>query len=673
MLKNNCLHLFTFFSFITIPPSHTIFIILLLPSFISASEVMLNFRDTDINDLINVISEVTEKTFIVDPRVKGKVTVISNKPMDGDQVYEVFLSILSVHGFTAIPTGAIIKIIPENFAKSQNSPVLLANEIGDSDAIVTQIVQIKHVSAPQLIPLLRPLIRQQGHLVAYPTNNTLVISDHANNVQRLLKIIRRIDHADKEEIEIIVLEHASAAELVRVITRLEQGAKAKKTKNMPSIIADERTNSLLINGNSATRLRLRTLITHLDTPVKSVGNTQVIFLRYAEAKDLVKVLKGVSESMGENTKSSQTQTAPKGAVKTNIQADEITNSLIITATPTIQKNLQTVIRQLDIRRAQVLVEAIIAEISTDMARELGVQWLFYGTKNASPIGLSNFDNTGTSIVDLGSAAYQNNTPPKLGAGAFLGLGLFGSRILDFAVMLKLLASDTNTNVLSTPSLLTLDNQEAEIVVGQNVPFVTGQYTSTGATSNVSNPFQTIQREDIGIKLKVKPQINKGNAIKLEIEQEVSSISRSSQIASDLVTNKRTIKTTVIIEDGNMVVLGGLIDEDLQQTNQKVPWLGDLPVIGSLFRSQTTKKVKRNLMVFLHPVIIRDAASESIISRNKYDYMRTQQIEQQAQGLPLMSASEIPVLPNLDDFLTILPGDHALSPIELEPQLYKNKF
>jgi general secretion pathway protein D len=647
-------------------------ILLWLPFFVTASEVTLNFVKTDINDLINIISEVTGKTFVVDPRVKGKVTVVSNESMDSNQVYEVFLSILSVHGFTAIPSGAIIKIIPENLAKSQNIPVLLGGENIEGDALVTQVVQIKHVSAPQLIPLLRPLIRQQGHLVAYPANNTLVISDHANNVQRLLKIIRRIDQVNEEEIEVIVLEQASAAEVVRILTTLEKGAKAKKTKRAPAIIADERTNSVLINGDQTTRLRLRTLITHLDTPTERMGNTQVIFLRYAEAKDLVNILKGVSDSLTDKSKSSS---AKQGAIKTNIQADETTNSLIITAIPAIQQNLQAVIRQLDVRRAQVLVEAVIAEVSTDMARELGVQWLLYGTEGTTPIGVSNFDNTGTSIVDLGSVAYQANQNrstnlPNIGAGAFLGLGRFGSSVLNFAGMLKALSSDTNTNVLSTPSLLTLDNQEAEIVVGQNVPFVTGQYTSTGAVGNITNPFQTIQREDIGIKLKVKPQINDGNAIKLEIEQEVSSLSPSSQTARDLVTNKRTIKTTVIVDDGKMVVLGGLIDEDLQQTSQKIPILGDLPLIGGLFRSQSTKKVKRNLMVFLHPVIIRDSASEYKISSNKYSYMRIKQLEQQAKGLPLMPVSEIPVLPDLNDFLTILPGDHALSPAVLEPLLYK---
>jgi general secretion pathway protein D len=652
-------------------------VILFLPT-VFAEEVTLNFKRMDINQLIDLISEVTHKTFIVDPRVKGEITVISNQPMNSDQVYEVFLSILSVHGFAAIPTGNVIKIVPDNLAKSQNTPVLLDNETLAGDSIITQVVSMQHVSAAQLIPFLRPLIQQQGHLVAYPENNTLVISDQASNVQRLLKIIHRIDQVSDEKIEVIALEHASAAEVVRVLTSLEQKTTVATgtagTSNISTLVADERTNSVFISGDQATRLRLRTLITHLDTPVKTVGNTQVIYLRYAQATDLANVLKGITDSI-EKTKTKDTQTTSKETLKTNIQADKSTNSLVITATPAVMRNLKEVIQQLDVRRAQVLVEAIIAEVSNDIARELGVQWMIYGTQNTFPLGVSNFDNTNQKITDLAATGYQvsqnrNTNLPSLNAGAFLGLGQFNSSVVNFAVLLQALSTDTNTNVLSTPSLLTLDNQEAEIHVGQNVPFVTGQYTNTGVTGSITNPFQTIQREDVGIKLKVKPQINEGNAVKLEIEQEVSSIGRSNVATTDIVTNKRSIKTTVIVEDNNMVVLGGLINEDLQQTTQKIPGLGDLPLIGGLFRSQISNKVKRNLMVFLHPVIVRDATSENIISGDKYSYMRTKQLEQQTRGLPLVSEHEIPILPNLDDFLTVLPGD-KLTPIETKPQLDKN--
>jgi len=326
-----------------------------------------------------------------------------------------------------------------------------------------------------------------------------------------------------------------------------------------------------------------------------------------------------------------------------------------------------VIRKLDIRRAQVLVEAIIAEISTDKSRELGVQWIFDGRPDGrGPVGFSNFDNAGTGVVNLANAIVNETTNlSNIAAGAFLGLGRFNSEHLNFAVLLQALSSDSKTNVLSTPSLLTLDNQQAEISVGQNVPFVTGQYTTVGnAATGVTNPFQTIERHDIGIKLIVTPQINEGNAIKLDIEQEVSSVSPS-KLAADIITNKRKIKTTVVVEDGNMVVLGGLIDEDLQQTAQKVPLLGDIPLLGVLFRSNTTSKVKRNLMIFLHPKIIRDANTETLVSSGKYNDMRKAQLEEQKQGVALMEDEESPVLPNLNDFLTILPDGNVLRPAGAE--------
>lgn len=654
--------------------------------------VTLNFKDMDINLLVETVSEVTKKTFIVDPRVKANVTVVSAKPMNSDEVYQVFLSILSVNGFTAVPSGNVIKILPDNIAKSENSPVLGARESSQGDELVTQIVQLGHVSAAQLIPLLRPLIPQQGHLVAYPANNTLIVSDKADNVARLLKIIHRIDQASNDDTEVIMLGHASAAEITRLINTLEQknsaAAVAGGGTNAASVVADERTNSVLISGDKNNRLRLRTLITHLDTPLKSVGNTQVIYLRYAHAKDLVTVLKGISDTVSDGGATSSpaagapatppTSTGNKDKIKTTIQADENTNSLIITAAPDVLRSLQSVIKQLDIRRAQVLVEAVIAEVSNDTARDLGVQWLLGGgSSSLTPIGVSNLTAAGTGIVDIASAAYNLNknssstaTLPSLGNGGMLGLGRVSGGAFNFGVLIKALASDTESNILSTPSLLTLDNQSAEIIVGQNVPFVTGQYSSTGSATGVATPFQTIQRQDVGLKLKVKPQINEGDSVKLDIEQEVSSLTRSSVATADIVTNKRTIKTSVIIEDKSMVVLGGLIDEDLEQTIQKVPVLGDLPVIGGLFRSQNTKKVKRNLMVFLHPVIVRDAATEQLVTQEKYGYMRIKQLEQKAEGQSLLPKSVTPVMQNLNDFMVVYPSDKVESNFDQrgQPQL-----
>ena len=640
-----------------------------LPMISHAQMVTLNFKDMDINLLIDTVAEVTKKTFIVDQRVKGNITVVSSKPMDSEQVYQVFLSILGVHGFAAVPSGEVVKIVPQNVAKSENIPVLGEKQDVAGDALVTQVIQVEHVSAPQLIPLLRPLIPQQGHLVAYPSNNTLIMSDTANNIKRIEKIIQRIDKVKQEDIEIVMLTHASAAEIARIIDALEhnQAQAAGSTTNgngKAKVMADERTNSILISGDESARLRLRTLIAHLDTPVKEEGKTQVIYLRYARAADLVEVLRGVGNSITEQKK---TDGQLNQAQKISIQADESTNSLVITAAPEELRNLRTVISQLDVRRAQVLVEAVIAEVSTDTAKELGVQWILGGRNDGTvPIGASNFTNLGQGqgIIDLAGAAVQidrgGTAIPTLGPGTFLGLGRFASSGFNFALLLKALSSDTNTNVLSTPSLLTLDNQAAQIHVGQNIPFITGQYTNTGAggttTTGIANPFQTIDRQDIGLKLKVVPQINEGNAIQLEIEQEVSNLVQDTN--AGFITNNRSIKTTVIVEDGNMVVLGGLIDEDLQQTTQKVPGLGDIPLVGGLFRSQSTKKVKRNLMVFLHPTIIRDAATETLVSNSKYTYMRAKQLEQKARGVPLLSSEEIPVLPSLDDFLTVLPETNA---------------
>lgn len=644
-------------------------LLLAMPTILYAQNVTLNFKDTDIQQLVNIVSEVTQKTFIVDPRVKAKINVISTHPMDKDQVYSVFLSILNVHGFTAIESGEhIVKIVPDNLAKSQNSPVLSGREVAQDDSLITQIIRVQHVSAAQLVPLLRPLIPQHGHIVAYPANNSLIISDYAGNVKRLHKVIQRIDQPTDEGVEVIMLQHASAPEVSRILTTLYQRQatnQAASGTTAPSVIADERTNSILISGDKATRLHLRTIITHLDTPLKSLGNTKVIYLRYAQASNLVDVLKGVSDTL-ENQQQSDTNTATTGGTQTSIQADETTNSLIITATPDVLRSLENVIDKLDIRRAQVLVEAVIAEVSVDRARELGVQWMTYNTgDNVTPIGMINFDNTGAGIADLATNAYrfnQGNTSnlelPDGINGALFGLGRLGS-VFNFALLVKALSADSNSNVLSTPSLLTLDNQEAEIVVGQNVPFLTGQYTNTGAVAGATNPFQTIERQDIGIKLKVKPQINEGDAVKLSIEQEVSSVSNSS-VASDLVTNKRTIKTTVIVENGNMVVLGGLTSEDLQQVSQKVPILGDIPLLGALFRSTSTQKVKRNLMIFLHPVIVRDAETERLLSQKKYEEMQAIQLQQREKGLDLMSDDEVPVLPSLNDFIAILPNNDEFS-------------
>ncbi|HKJ77319.1 MAG TPA: type II secretion system secretin GspD, partial [Gammaproteobacteria bacterium] len=411
---------------------------------------------------------------------------------------------------------------------------------------------------------------------------------------------------------------------------------------------DLRTNSILLSGDKTRRLRARTIISHLDTPLEQTGNTQVFYLRYANAKDLVPVLTGVGENIAQQEQGGQQAQSGNGEV--SIQADESTNALVVNAPPTLMRDLGAVIRKLDVRRAQVFVEAVIAEVSTDKTKELGVQWAYDGSNSSQPVGVINFGGSGSGLTNLLA------DPPVIGDGISLALGdtdLAGNGARG-AVLLRALAGDADTNVLSTPNLVTMDNEEAEIVVGQNVPFITGSYTSAGGGSTPDNPFQTIERRDVGLTLRVKPQINEGDAVKLEVEQEVSSLTSASTGASDVVTNKRSLKTTVMVDDGQAVVLGGLIDDTLRESIQKVPGLGDLPVVGGLFSYKQTSKVKRNLMVFLRPVILRDAAQSAAVAGEKYSYMRAEQVAVREGGVSLVDKDQVPVMQELEAWMTLPP-------------------
>lgn len=628
---------------------------------ISAAPVTLNLKDAEINSLVESISVLTGKNFIVDPRVKGRVTIISAKPMDEKELYQVFLAVLAVHGFAAVPSGNVVKIVPAAGAKQESIPTVEQPSSTEPDQIVTRVIQVQNVSAAQIVPILRPLIPPQGHLAAYTPTNVLIISDSAANVERIASIIARVDLASNEEVEIVPLRHASATEVVRVLTALEQGKvrsdPAAAVGTPPRMVADERTNSILLSGDNASRLRLRTLITHLDTPLDGGGNTQVIYLRYAKAKDLVAVLQGVSKNLSNEAARNAPTAVQAGAPSTgsssssstsnlvDIQADTATNALVITAPPDLIRSLRSIIAQLDIRRAQVLVEAVIAEISAEKTAELGVQWV---ANTNSAIGFTNLGTETTSLANILSLAMQadagtltSSSASSIPQGMHIALG--DSR---FAALISALAKDADTNVLSTPTVMTLDNEEAEIIVGQNVPFVTGSYTTTSSSSSssVSNPFQTIQREDVGIKLKVKPQINEGNAVKLEISQEVSSVVPSANAATQgPTTNKRSIKTNVLVENGQVLVLGGLIDDKLDESATKVPLLGDVPLLGNLFRYRSTSKKKTNLMVFLHPIILRDAAQGTLYTSDKYSYIREQQLTAREKGDYLLPDVQPPVL------------------------------
>ncbi len=635
----------------------------------------LNLKDADIRVLIDTVASVTGKNFIIDPRVKAKVTVVSSQPMAADELYQIFLSILQVHGFAAVPVGDVIKIVPDVNAKQ--GPVPTAGGTSKSrtagDQLITRVIQINHVPAAQLVPILRPLIPQQGQLAAYQPSNVLLISDRAANVNRLVEIIRRIDRPDQSDIEIIPLKYAPASDVARTLSTLQkQDAKGSLMPGQPSITADERTNSILISGDKSTRLRLRGLIAHLDTPLDSGGDTQVIFLKYAQAEELVKILTGVSKSntSAKSRSGASIATARKGkspAVRptgygarqdVSIQADITNNAIVITAPPAIQQELKQVISQLDIRRDQVLVEAIIAEVSQELAKELGTS-LAVGSTNAS--GRANSPALVTNLGQLTSTALavaNGGQIPSSLSGLLLGGGdLAKGGGTSFGILLKALGSDAATNILSTPTLVTLDNVEAEITVGQEVPFLTGQFTSTGTNTNSVNPFQTIERKDVGLTLKIKPQINEGDAVMLEIQQESSTLAATAGGLStaDVVTNKRTIKTSVLAEDGQVIVLGGLMDDSYRDTSEKVPLLGDIPVLGHLFRFNGTKKSQQTLMVFIRPVILRDAKSARAYTRAKYNDLRSRQLEAKLQDRGLLH-NDTGVLPDLDELITQLPGE-----------------
>ena len=596
----------------------------------------LNFTDTDINAVITAVAKLTGKNFIIDPRVKGKVTVITHKSMSKDEVYEVFQSVLKVHGFAAVPSKSVVKIVPEVNAKQDTIKTITQEDYRDGDELVTKVIPIKHVTAAQLVPILRPLVPQRGHLAAYPQSNVLIISDSAGNIERLSEIIARIDQSVNQQIEILPLQHAVASEVVRVVNQLHAGAKDKPDF---TIVADDRTNSVLLGGDKSERLRLRAIITHMDIPLELAGNTQVIYLRFANAADLVKVLTDVSKTIVKTTAGKAAAAATTASTSDiNIQADENTNALIINAPPGVMRSLRSVVNQLDIRREQVHIEAILAEVSYTKASQLGVEWAFDGSEGGNksgPIGVLNF----STFAPPGLAGLIQE-PPIVGDGLSLGLGKLKNGDLTLGVLVRALASDGNTNILATPSVVTLDNEEASIVVGQNVPFLTGSYTTT--TGDATNPFQTVQRQDVGITLKITPQINEGDTIKMQILQEISNLTAAST-SVDVITSKREITTNVMVEDDQILVLGGLIDDQLRESEAKIPGLGDIPLLGWLFKYKTVDKVKTNLMVFIHPKIMKNEALQSKITGEKYNYMREKQFEGRGRGLTLFKDTELPVM------------------------------
>jgi general secretion pathway protein D len=627
-----------------------------------------NYKDADLGQIIQAVSEVTGKNFIVDPRVNAKVTMLSATPMSPAAFYEAFLSVLQVYGYVAVPAGKIIKIIPNTDARQLPANDLPNSVSSTSDEIVTQVITLKNVSAAQLVPMLRPLVPQYGHLAPYATGNMLIISDRASNVNRLVRIIERIDQSGDEPVEVIALHNASAADVVRVINSLSQGQGAEGAAAAVKIVADDRTNSILLTGEKSQRLRLKALIINMDTPLATGGDTQVRYLRYADAEKIADKLKGQAAA------TAKAQGAPTGGAaaagggtpnvdaSVTIWADVATNALIITAPPKIMKSLMAVIDKLDIRRAQVKVEAIIVEVDVNKSSSLGVQWLLDGGSSAG-YGVINLPGSGTSIVDLAAAvvgATGNTgaatlpatttttgiTSATVGTGATFALGRYNATTgKGFAALVQALRSDGTSNIISTPSVITMNNEEAEVKVTQEIPLITGSYSSsTASVSGTTSPFTTIQREEVGTILKVTPHINEGNSVQLKIEQEDSSPGAKITDSADISTNKRSIKTTVLIEDGGIIVLGGLMSDTVTESEDRVPGLGAIPLLGNLFKSRSGSRQKKNLLVFIRPAILRDADATESVSESQYNQLREGQKALHNGHITLLPHEKQPVVP-----------------------------
>jgi general secretion pathway protein D len=613
-----------------------------------AERFELDMQNVDIGEFIDTVAKLTGKTIVVDSRVKGKITVQSHRKLDADELYQIFLLQLGVEGYSAIEVGqGILKVIPNQAAKIEGIEVQLdRNSMGRSESIITRIAQLQNADADELVKTLRPLVDNKvGVITSYADSNIILITDRESNVRRLMSIITAINSVDSQLMETVVLKNSSAEEVERVLTKVLSQQTRKRGASKPVVAADPRTNTLILFGDEEARSYLRRLVSDLDSEVSTQSNIRVQYLKYAKAADLAPVLKSISETI---LKGDQAGGKASGASPSliNIEAHEQTNSIVLSGSPHIITNLLSVIQDLDIRRAQVLVEAIIIEVSNDRAKELGVQWLFRGSDAGNtPAGGINFgggasgSGSAPGIISLLAGEEAAAAAASGVRGAAIGLGKLRDGAFSFATLLTALASDSESNILSTPSLLTLDNEEASILVGQEIPVITG---STASSTN-TNPFQTISRQEVGIKLLFTPQINEGDAVQLNIEQEVSSLSPSTN-AADVITNKRTIKTSVLVNDGATIVLGGLIDDQVNEQSAKVPFLGDIPFLGRLFRADATTTTKRNLMVFIRPTIVRDQGTLSELSARKYNYIRAEQLVKAEQGINLFPFTDLAVLP-----------------------------
>lgn len=619
----------------------------------ASSNVTLNLKGADLETLVETVAKATGKNFVLDPKVQGKVSVVSHKPVSGEELYAIFLSILEVHGFMAVPVGNVIKIVPDNDLKylgrpepkpeSATNPEYIRE--GSSDEVVAQVIPLRHVDAGRIIPVLRPMLGPKAHMSAHPDTNSLVISGRAAEIARLEKLIARVDRPLTETVESVKLEHAKAADVNKIAGELNKIMAPDNSQEKAVIMADERTNSILLGGDEKARLRMRAIIAKLDSAVEVSGNTRVIGLKYAKAEELAKVL----ANMGENYLKENKQEKQQGSSLVNVQAYAGDNSLVISAPLELLRSMTEVVRVLDRRRKQVQVKAIIAEVTNDKVAELGVQWGWLQNNGNGVITGTNFPTANPSLIQMLGAAQNTTTSAAVSTlNSVAGLFVGETKANNISALLRALKNDADTNILSTPSIVTLDNEEAEIIVGQEVPFIT-----SNTTNNAGNPFQTITRENVGLSLKVKPLITDGDTVRLDLKQEVSSLDSVSNVRlADAATKKRSIKTSVLVEDQQILVLGGLIQNNMQQTTAKVPFLGDLPYLGTMFRAESATDTKTNLMVFLRPQILRDRSAGELATQENYEIIRDLQKElPEIQG-PVRVDGTAPILPEWSEQLRI---------------------
>jgi len=669
----------------------------------SEQPVSLNFKDAEIDSVIGAFGHLLGRTFVIDPRVRGKITLETPSPVPRAQAYQLLQAVLRTQGFAVVETGALTRVVPEADAKLQAGPVASSRmPAATNEQVVTQIFRLNYESATNLIPVLRPLIAPNNTITAYPSNNSLVVTDYASNVQRIARIIASLDSPSTGEIEVVPVRHAVASDLaVSVARMLDDGLRpaapgaAVDPGQRVQVMADPRMNAIMIRTTSAARLNLaKSLIARLDQPSETQGNIRVVYLRNAEAVRLVQVLRGVLAGEGgagglAGAAALQPQTAQQALLATTqpqpgqpgmqggalgaqqttplqqtlpqpvtvtaggaiIAADAATNSLIITAPEPVYRNLRAVIDKLDARRAQVFIESLIVEISAERAAELGIQWQFLSAPtpgNSAVIGGTNLPQPGTGRNILDVTANPLTAAQGINIGVVRGGALLGGAAgaINLGLLARALETDSSANILATPNLLTLDNEEARIIIGQNVPFITGQFTATGTVGAAVNPFQTIERRDVGTTLRVRPTVSEAGTVRMQIFQEVSSV-QDRTLQAGLITNRRAIESNVLVDDGQVVVLGGLIEERVEGGESKVPGLGDVPVVGNLFRYDTRRRVKTNLLVFLRPVIVRDPDAAHGVTADRYDYIRSVQGDARLRphwGLPEMQVPQLPPLP-----------------------------